>query len=374
MSVEIRDFRLSLIWVETFLDLLAPGAPSQAPLAFLGRSYTYEPVFAQLLEGKRPEKASDLSLPWINIVHNNYWKCYFEGRVPPNARTCWKALVPLRGKLPAEPTPSWLPGRVLMESFFYPHGIAFVVTATCQGSLTLEEMTTMARRVRQTGKYPVQWLPGGSGEAGLKTLADRALTALRTQALGPAAAPGSRAATPFTVLTVVRGAGVYPSAPFPAGGEAQRALEAVTRWSSSYRFDPLPGLDEVRLKSSIAPDSHIIYARRRGRAVWWPGYFTCPGGDMHTLSCYHRNLVFTSLTVESLAGLITETAKHLRQGRAPSPAHSECAQRAAGILGRLYGGAASTYRSWHPTTHIQQNGFVAAVNQVRRLFNMTDLA
>jgi len=373
MSVEIGDFRLSLIWVETFLDLLAPHVPPEAPLAFLGRSYTYEPVFDQLLQDDAAEIASGLSLPWINITHQRFWERYFEGRVPPNARRCWKALVPLRGKLPAEPSPGWLPGRVLMESFYYPHGIAFVVTAMCKGSLNMEETVLMARRVKQTGRFPIQWLQGVPGNVGLKTLADSALKALRTAALGPAAAPGSRSATPFTVLTVVRGAGVDPSVPFPAGGESQRALEAVTRWSNNWRFDPLPGLEEVRLKSSIAPESHIVYARKRGRAVWWPGYFSGPGEGTHTLSCYHRNLVFASLTVESLMGLISETVKHRRQGRPLSPAHSECVQRAAGILGRLYGGVSTTYRSWHPMTHMEQNDFTAAVNEVRRLFNMTDL-
>lgn len=260
-----------------------------------------------------------------------------------------------------------------MESYFYPHGIAFVATVICEDRLNLEGMVLMARRVRKTEKFPGQWLQGVRGSVSLDTLADKALDALRTAALGPTARPGLRSATPFTVLTVVRGAGVDPLSPFPSGGETHRALEAVTRWSNTWQFDPPPNLARVRLKTRISPDSHFIYAHRRGRAVWFPGHFTRREKGMHTLSCYHRNLVFASLMVESLTGLVSETARYLHQRRSLSSDHRECARHAAGILGRLYGGVPSTYRSWSPRIHIEQNGLTAVVNEVRRFFNLGEL-
>jgi hypothetical protein len=368
VSIEIRDVRLSFIWVETFLDLLAEMVPAEAPLAFLGRDYTYEPQFDVLLRDNRARiEPGSLSLPWTNIAHQGFWSNYFDNLQPYNGKQCWQALVPLRRKLPAT-SPPWLPGRLLVESFFYPHGTAIVVTATYEGRLTLEETVLMAWKVRKTGKFPAQWLPGISGDVGLRTLTDKAMNSMRTTALGPAARPGVRSATPFTVLTVVRGSGVDPSVPIPEGGEIHRALEAVTSWSNSWQYDPLPDLDEVSTPTPYFED--LIYTRKRGHAVWFPVNFTSQEEGIHTLSCYHRNLVFASLTVESLVGLVAETARQLDQGRSLSPAHRQCARRASGILGRLYGGANSTYRSWSPNIHIDENEYEDVIDEVRLFFNM----
>jgi hypothetical protein len=369
VAIEIHDVRMSFIWVETWLDLLTEPDPAQMPLAFLGRSYTYEPEFERLLRDVQARVEPGLSLPWINFDHQGFWNSYFEHKSPNSGRECWKRLVPLRGKLPAE-KPDWLPGRFLVESFLYPHGAALVVTATCEGQFSLEGAVLMARRVRKTGQFPAGWLGSRRRKVGLKTLAGQALDRLRVTAMGPAA-PGPRSSDPFSVVTIVRGEGMDPEVPIEPGDEIHRALEAVTTWSNNWQYDPLPDLEEVDI-DTLRTESDIIYARKRGRAIWFPGLIASPDKGIHTLACLHRNQVFASLTVESLVGLVVETAKCLNQGRPLPPAQQQCARHAAGILGRLYGGT-NTYRSWSPITQIDENGLAPVINRLRRFFNMEDL-
>lgn len=54
--------------------------------------------------------------------------------------------------------------------------------------------------------------------------------------------------------------------------------------------------------------------------------------------------------------------------------YRDCAKNAAGILGRLYGGVKSTYRSWSPHIQIDQNQLVEDINKVRDFFNMNPLS
>jgi hypothetical protein len=377
-GIQILDLRLSFIWVETVLDLIRDPVPSSAPLAFLGRSDQYIPLFDKTLQsGMGPE---GLQLPWVQQEKGRQflWSYYLSKPVPGHVSggQAWKALVPFRGKVPATVEAPWLPGRVVLEAFFYPHGLAFIATAVCQACPppTLEEAVENAFEVRRTGRFQVRWDEGGASESlPLDVLADKGLAALRKFALGPGAGPGPGAGagplTPFTVVTVVRGTSVDRETPAPDGGEVHRALHAMTTWSPYWRGASLPSLDEASLQiKGDAPDNHVLYGRTRGRAVWFPQLFNPETKGRHrSLSCYHRNLVLVSLHVESLSGLVSETAKHIRDGKMLSVgSHDQCARRAVGILSRLYGGVKNdNYRSWSPRAHIEQNEFVTAVNEVR---------
>jgi hypothetical protein len=56
------------------------------------------------------------------------------------------------------------------------------------------------------------------------------------------------------------------------------------------------------------------------------------------------------------------------------PALHDHAQRAAGILGRMHGGAESTYRSYTIRRQIEDAGKVQAINAERQLRGMPPLA
>jgi hypothetical protein len=372
MAVQVCDFRLSLIWVQSFLDLLEPFTSPQTPLGFLGRSYEYEAAFEALLGDRNASVDPGLTLPWLNIRHQGFWRHYFAGQVPPNARMCCQNLVPLRGTLPCKPEPSWLPGRIHIESYYYPHGTALVVTAVCTAPLSPEEVVLMARTIRKTGKYTTDWLPLQSRSVGLKTLADLALDVQQQTALGSAAQPGARTVEPFTVFTVVQGEEV-DFQPFPANGEIHRMLEAVTAWPNRWRSAPLPALELVRLKTGSWAEADVLYGRKRGRAVWFPEQLGQQAEKTHALSCYHRNITLASLTVESLVALVKATNQAIARGIRLSPDHRTCARHAARILGQLYGGASSSYGTMSTNVQIAQNDYAPPIDQLRRYFNMHQL-
>lgn len=375
-GIRIYDLRLSFIWAETVLDFIRDSAPSTAPLAFLGRSEQYISAFEQALEtGVGPE---GLQVPWEQQRKAPlfFWSYYLEKRIPGPGHVsggrAWKKLVPFRRKAPATVKASWLPGRLDLQSFFYPHGIALVVTAEFRSNLTLEKAVEKAFEVRRTGRFQVRWGEGKTTESlSLDNLANEGLTALHRFALGPEAAPRARPIKqPFTIATVASGTGVEKKAPPPE--EVLRALHAMAKWPSYNWQDPplsdLPSLDEVdqkKIAERYAGD--VLYVQTRGRAVWFPKHFLPRKGRRVALSCYHKNLVFLSLQVESLGDLVSKTAEQIQAEGPPSAGgtHHWCAKRAASNLSLLYGGGEKTYRSWSARRQIEQNDLVPAINVVR---------
>jgi hypothetical protein len=260
------------------------------------------------------------------------------------------------------------------EAYYYPHGIAFLFTAILQGSMTVQQAIERAFAVRREQSYEVQGEGGATASCSLDDLAHKGLSVARRIAHGPGASPGKGPSHPFTVATVVRGDGVVPNAATPSGGEVHRALEAITRWQPDYAYVELPDLETIRLETRTAPKSHVLYGQPRGRAIWFPASFIPSTEDQHSLACYHRNLVLASLQVESLGGLISGTARCILEQPERLASLQPCARRAAGILGRLYGGSSDTYRSWSPRAQIEQNGLVPDLEAVRARFYMQPLS
>lgn len=375
MAIHIFDLRLTLIWVETYFDLLGDLELETAPLAFLGRRYKFGPKFEQAITSKL--ELLGLEPPWPEKSKQLFWYYYLEGNQLglTKGEQAWKALLPLRGKVPAKIESPEFTRFISSEVFYYPYGLALVVTWQSQAQLLLKEAIEKVFELRRNYRYQVKWAKDDIAESiSLDVFADRAIVTLRQIALGQEAASTARISQPFSVFTVVQGTGVDPGESIPSGQQIHRLLEAVTGWRPTYQYDSLPDLAEASIKIRRAPQGHILYAGKRGRAVWFPGLFTNKVAGQKSLTCYHRNLVFTSLQTESLSNFIEETAKWIRSGKTLSVTHRECARRAAGILGRLYGGAASTYQSWSSRAQIEQNYFVEAIDEVRDFFNMPPLS
>jgi hypothetical protein len=376
-SPKIQILRLAFIWIETLTESLQSEPPAAGlplpPLHFLGDRLEYQLEFSQVLLG-HPLRHPGLIQPWRKWGAQNFWKCYLEGKQP-TGKSAWSGLVPFRAQAPATLSAQGLSGRIETDSFFYPHGVSLVVGARLTMEAGLEDAVDQAFAIRRDTEFDVYWDGGGAEEKmTLNAFADKALTALRGLVLGPAAAQGPRPVTPFTVVTVLRGSDVEPTEATPEGGEVHRALEALVSWRPTWRDDALPELANASLPIRTAPLGHVLYGGKRGRAIWFPGSFTKIGRRLHTLGCYHTNQVFTALQIESLSGLLRETALQLGQGGDLSPAWRYCAQRAAGILGRLYSGHRSTYRTSSAKAHIKQNDLVEIVNQMRDHFGMGPLA
>lgn len=383
-KIKIYELWLSFIWVETVLDFLDKSPPPNAPMRYLGRSQSYAEQFQnalnyqrKLLHLNKPADQEDPHVPWPRPSGDFFWTYYLEGRKPGSAtgNQAWKLLVPLRAKRLAQVKAQWLPGRIIPAAYYYPHGFAIIVNIVCQTKLTLDEAVDKAFEIRRTGKLRVKWEGNKTYESlSLKAFADKGLARVGRLAMGSKATSGLRSVTPFSVATVARGSGVDPKISTPAGGEVHRALEAMTTWRPTWRYDPLSNIDAASLSIRTAPHSHIHYGQKRGRVVWFPGLFVQQTKGFRSLSCYHRNIVHTSLQVESLSHFVLKTAEEIQNGTKLSAAHRECARRAVGVLGRLYGGDYSTYRSWSTRFHIEQNNLANVINQVRDRFNLSPLS
>ncbi len=387
-TIQIQDFRVSFIWFETLLSFLGNKVPdpAHAPFNFLGRDDTYMQKFDDIKQGH--DVATKLTPPWKDKSKQRFWFYYLERHPSKDvtAMQAWKGFVPFRGKVPFNKVTTPLlpePKSFFLETFYYPHGMAVVATARCRNDFTLGKAVELAMQIRRDARFEVEIQGEAPDSFSLDELAEKAFDLLRVQAWGTDTPAGPRTDPPFTIFTVVQGSGVDPSMAIPANGEIHRALEAVTRWQVNKYGIPTK-LEEANLLairqassnrplSHLPPPSHVLYATEKGRAVWFPETFM-PGGKLSTLACYHRNLVFATLQVESLCGLASESANQPDVPDSLPETQSECLKRAALTLGRLYGGAKlGTYSTWSARHQIDKNEMVPVVNKVRSFWGLDPL-
>jgi hypothetical protein len=368
MAIEIFNFRLSFIWTETLVQML-DEPPPDLPFAFLGRNYTYEPVFNACQQGQ--SGPDGLHLPWPVNARFNFWNYYFEGRqlAEVTGRQAWKALLPFRWLIPATLQADWLAGRILAEGFFYPHGLGLILTISCSRSLSLAEMVETGFQIRQREPFEIEWADHSQESLKCDQFANKCLNLMRTRAFGNSASQPKNV-VPFSVFTVVQTNTIEPDQAMPNQVEIQRVLEAVTGWRHTWKNDPLPDFDTVKLDTRTAPPNHVVYSSKRGRAVWFPTLAELRDPYLHSLGCYHRNLVLASLGVESLVEFLKNYSQDLADGLEISAPRIDCAQRATGILSRFYYGKPSIYRTWSARAQLDQNQWVELLTQMRTHFNM----
>ena len=358
---ELQAIQTSLIYSETVIEALT-GELTSPPYSFLVNRFAY----SQKFDETRTSRGGDVEPPWPDKIGRSFWGYYFEEQRPLEAirgQQAWRGVAPFRHRFPLKVTA--VPGNVrgAPEAFVYPHGVAVVINLILRGSFAPEDAATLAMRLRRGHEFNVE---GEAQPLVLDAVADRALGALRQAAFGPAPV-GRRPQFPFSVTTVVLGKDV-DDANLPAeGGAEHRFLEAVTTWAPTWKTAALPKLADATLptRRSGAPAGHIVYRRDRGRAVWFPGAFTMPTGQVRTLTCYHRNLVLASLQVESLGGFAAASARFLAEGGKLNDAYYDAATRAGDVLGRFYGGAPSIYRSHSVRAQLEDATLVADVNAMR---------
>lgn len=128
--------------------------------------------------------------------------------------------------------------------------------------------------------------------------------------------------------------------------------------------------EDAALPIPKAPRSHVLYGTQRGRAVWFPYDFVSTARPVQKLSTFHRDLVLTSMQVDSLAGFLRATERY-PLGSLQS-VHRDSARVAAGLLGRVYG-EAGPFVSSSPRWQMNQNDYVGVTNRLRTYFNMPNL-
>jgi hypothetical protein len=378
-AIQIKDLRLSFIWVETVLDLLNGTIPKDATMPFLGSSQDYADMHERL--AKDEETPLHLKSPWHASEGRSFWTFYLDSKTPPEIihEKAWKSLVPFRGAVPVKiiaPYPKW---RFVAEAFYYPHGLGLVITAICSATLSLYEAVNQAFGIHGQQDLDFEWKGGPVNSKRLDSIATKCLTELRKAAFGQKATPAYSTIIPFTVFSVVRGEGASLTNKMVAKSELHRALEAVTGWQTSWASDPLPGdFSDAVLKaqkpeqegSAKKKSPNLLYGRDRGRAIWRPASFSSQGKKIHTLGCYHRNVVFAALQVESLGDLVSLFAKDLHKGKGPSLPlpYRDCAQFAARILRRFYKGIKPGYKSISARYHIEHKNLINSIKDIRDYF------
>lgn len=368
--IGIYDIRLTLVWTETVLDTLAEEPSSPSAMSFLGSSEAYARVF------ETNAAPGGLGRPWDQPVGQYFWRYYLDKQLAAvDGAKAWKSLVPFRSRPPVELKFRNTQGYVGLEYYFYPHGPAVILTAVCREHLDIHSAPSKLFALKNDNEITVQWAPGGPAtDLSMEVLASAALD--RAREIGyPGAGPGNRQVRPFTITSVVTGSGVNPQVPWFNDKAIRRALEATCTWSLTWKDDPLHLPNEVSFPRSSKPESQVLYGHERGRVVWFPSLFMSAAPRLNSIACYHKNLAQLTMQIESLAGLASETAKMIPAHKAAvTPQHFECARRAVGNLGRLYGAIPATYRSRSSRPHMEQNHLVSDINAVRAWTNMAPLA
>ncbi|MFA6166916.1 MAG: hypothetical protein WC700_09885 [Gemmatimonadaceae bacterium] len=366
--MKVHDMRLSFLWNSTNLYLLEHA---EAPFATVANRAAYVDRFEQVRAGV-PDSAGFLP-PWPQQGRQLFWRTYLERRDPTTitGEQAWRALVPLRTK-PKITIESPVAGAtVKLHVFIFPFGFTVVVDVTCWPASPLEfdAAIEFAHEIRRTTRFNISGLAGPLAHVTLDGLAEVVRGAVRTQIYGGQPQADEIVGDAYSVTTFVRLEGADTTTPVADQGEVHRALHAVTTWSPTYSVDALKPLQDARVETRTAPASHLLYAQKCGRAVWFP--FTA---DVQrrgiSLACYHRNQVFAALQVESLSMLINETERRIHSGEPISARHDSLARSAAGILGRMYGGDQSTYRTGSVRQHLVYNKCIDALDVVRDRYSM----
>ena len=365
MSI-VRKLRLSLIWMDIF--------PTDDSDFWIERHSQYTQDF-NVAMSTIPDKA--LNLPWTEHQNQRFWQDYFETRKLENIneKKAWRCLMPLRYSPFVKVDTAEKPGhRVVAEGFYYPHGVAVIITFFIDNDLLLESMVDAAVEARNN-QYNVTWLrleQEIQERLPLKKLADNFFEHMRGTMFSKTDLSTLPLNDPFTIATVINAK--EPLQDIMANNELHKSLEGLCTLHNLWEKNQLHPLNEstnFQLKVP-SPKSHVVYGLKRSRAIWFPGYFEKHSKDrkIRILGSYHRNLTLVSLQVESLAALIQYIAGLLRQGKGLSPELEYLSKHAVETLGRLYAGA-HTYRTW--SAHMQISQHRDAINKVRDHFGLREL-
>lgn len=377
MTIEIFETRKSWIWFDAY------GEPAAAD-GFAGRMSRqsgYAGLLAEAAAGTGP-----LSLPWPtgSGAFNNFWRRYLEGTPGEvGATSAWRHLMPLRvavatdgapdgatdGDMPRVAATALPCDRLTLEAFLHPHGMGLVATVYLRQPLGLAQTTTRVRECFETVAFTLMAGGRSDGPYKLSLLAEPLLDRLRAWAGGPARA--EHRSGPFSIATLVNGATGDGEQEVAEDSPVHRALEGLCTGDRLWAQTPARPLEGSTLETQRGPEQHLLLASEHGRAVWFPWSFTRSASRRSSLGCYHRNLVLLSLQVEGLLGLVELAADDLTvQGRVRSGRMEDLTRLAAQHLGRLYGGADSTYRSASAPAQIDAGGRKAKVDDVRRLLGI----
>lgn len=369
MAISISQLRLSFVWATSTPSLF--GAAAGQPGYWVGDTVEYQNAFGTL-QKRQVESVRGAMLPWLPRARQRFWSYYAEALQVQQlaANRAWKLLIPFRMPRPLTGlTPP--PGTsVLQEAYLFPHAVGFILGVTADIDMPLADAVDYATTIAHEKSFTL----ASAGAMGTNGLAEWALRSVLSNVLGAGVNVVLKPIQPYSIVSVTRASGEQVLQPILDGDEVHRALEGLATLSPSWKHNKLPSLqDGCVQQGGTRPKEHVLYAAQRGRAVWHPHHFAAQGDKRAPLNCYHRNLSFASLQTQSLVELIDLVSDARKAGNPPSGRLNDCAQRASGILGRMYGGDTSTYRSHTIRRQILDSGRVPAITKERELRGMPPL-
>lgn len=372
---QIEDIKTSFIWTRAVPDLFA--GTYRGPAAALASRPRYSKAFDKGDTGPHGMDPRFL-FPWDRPVGQLFWTNYLglDSLQGIRGSEAWRAVVPLRERLPLG-LPSAGQGVLsYAEAFYYPHGLGLVLTVRARDLKgALDKRVEQFRALVQ--ETDVEVSIDGTVETG--RLTDVAAKVMRRLLLervdAQADAAGGRAGA-FSITAIIQGTPINPATELAGDGELRRALHALAGWSPSWEHDALADLNDVSIRRSQKPAGHLLYTADRGRVVWFPAHFdTSSQRRRHSLSCYQRNLTLASLTVESLTALLADAHGFLTSGGrwVSLPAdHRACVKNGAARLVDLFNGTA-TYRTRSAPLQITANGGKTLINAMANQLEVAPL-
>jgi hypothetical protein len=365
MAVLIHTYRISLIWVDVELRQ-ASGA---GRLSKLRRRAGYEATVDALR--KTDGHDADLRLPWWRKVPPHFFWLYYFGRLLPDkidGVRAWRELAPLQLASPVAQVA--MPAQVAGEIRGYIAPQVIAVMADVKGKAAALELNAWVEQCRAIRTGPMTVGLQGRTVSGMR-LQDAAIEVLARlrQELGLGSAQRALA-EPFTVVTVLQGEGVR--ADRSPTQQTWRCAHAVSAWPARWR-QVQPDLSRaIPLRRRDVTKGDLLYGSTHGRAAWMPSRFLpSDWGPVNTMGCFHHNLALAGMQVEMLLDFV----RALDGADDPSRADwSAAGHRAAGLLGRLYGGAEDMYRSASVSRHIADSGLAKSIDALRQLYSMQKLA
>lgn len=367
----IDMFRLSFVFTET---ILPHARREDIPLG----AYVTENGYIRIVNALRRGSTAPLQLamPWPYSPGQHFWDRYLSDRTARDAdgRLCFQKLVPLR--LPKlaeriEVLSDIAPAktvRVGLEGFYYPHGLAVLVTMTVAGEFDTAAAGNMALRLRYDPAFLVTCQPDQpQPPCTLGQLATAALDRLRELGFGPSIA--GRRSDLFSVTTILRGRDVDPNQPIAVDGPVHRLLNGLTGWVRDWQTRPAPPLvprkTQLETLSTTACQGNVLFAAPQGRAVWFSNQFLPAAPGTHRLGCYHRNLTIGSMQIESLLMLAAADDAFRQMPMLPNSLR-KLAELAADLLEAIHqGDKGRIYRSDSFRAHIEQSPQFGRLNALR---------
>jgi hypothetical protein len=364
-----EDVRISFLWVRSLLDLLAVPAP-RSTFTFLPDIDAYAAAIDASIAGH--SVTPDLGPPWDDATgareRTRFWAKLISGNgdAAISGKKAARHAVPLGRPLAVSFATSNPDDHLSAVAYVFPFAIGLAVQARVNALGTLGDVVTRAQAIR-TDPIDVARLGQPGTRQTLEAFAAATLDDLAHEVTPEPAAVDLRV-DPFTVVTVVDAPGEAIPIDVPPDAAIQGELFALTAWRDRRAGVKAPPLEAASLPIMNHAPSDVLYAQPRGRAIWYPVYFLGALGPTTALSYRHRCLTSLSLQVEALAGFLVATDE-LMATRELTSAHQDWARLVGRVVGRLYGqlGLLSTFRSPSVARHIDDNGYAASIDTIRRV-------